>query len=142
MLAMIYLLLGFVPPLVAGPLAGIAFIETLKRKKAWYQIPFWALLVLLNLMVMFWVASSSGMWLPISSLSTFFITPVASIFTVFVMRNAWRRLEVNNGVDATDKRWFTFGSVLIPALQIGMFVALILYGPWLCKVGLVICRDL
>jgi hypothetical protein len=142
MLAVIHLLLGFVPPLVAGPLAGFAFIEILKRKKAWYQIPFWALLILLNMLFMVWVASSSGMWSQISSLSTFFITPVAAIFTVLVMRNAWRKLEITNGVDATDKRWFTFGTVLIPALQIGMFVALIIYGPWLCKVGLVICRDL
>jgi len=139
MVAMIYLLLGFVPPLVAGPLAGIAFIEILKRRKLWYQIPFWALLVLLNLMVMYWVASSSGGWLPVSSLSTFFVTPVASML---VMRNSWRRLEVTNGVDAARKRWFILGFVLIPALQIVMFVALLIYGPLLCKVGLVICLDL
>jgi hypothetical protein len=142
MLAFVYLLLGSIPPLVAGPLAGIAFIEILKRRKVWYQIPFWALLVLLNLLIMYWVASSAGLWLSIASLSAFFITPVASIITVFMMRTAWRRLEVANRVDMAVKRWFSLGLVLIPALQIGLFAALLIYGPWLCKAGLVICPDL
>jgi hypothetical protein len=142
MAAMIYLLLGFIPPLAAGPLAGIAFIEILKRRKPWYQILFWALLLVLNLLVMFWVATSQGTWLPIASLSAFFATPIASILTVFVMRHAWHRLEATHGVDVTRKRWFSLGCFLIPALQIGMFAAFIIYAPWLCKVGLMICGDL
>jgi uncharacterized membrane protein len=142
MSAILYLLLGCIPPLAAGPFAGIAFVEIIKRRKPWYLLPFWVVLALLNLLIMLWVASSAGAWLPISSLSAFFITPVASILTVFVMRKAWRRLESANGVSAADKHWFTLGCVLIPALQIGMFVALLIYSPWLCKVGLVVCKDL
>jgi hypothetical protein len=91
---------------------------------------------------MYWVASSAGLWLSIASLSAFFITPVASIITVFMMRTAWHRLEVANRVDMAIKRWFTLGFVLIPALQIGLFAALLIYAPWLCKAGLVICPDL
>ena len=142
MSALVYLLLGCLPPLVAGPLAGIAFIEILKRRKMWYQVLFWALLILLNLLIMFWVASATGAWLSIASLTAFFVTPIACILTVFVMRNAWRRLEVDHGVEGSYKPWFTFGLVLIPALQIGVFAALLIYAPWLCKVGLVICPDL
>jgi hypothetical protein len=142
MSAIVCLLLGCLPPLVAGPLAGIAFIVTLKRRKMWYQIPFWALLVLLNLLIMFWVASSADIWSSIASLSAFFVTPVASVITVLVMRKTWRRLEVSNGVDVAATRWFTIGLVLIPALQIGFFAALLIYGPWLCNAGLVICPDL
>ena len=142
MSAIVYLILGLIPPLVAGPLAGIAFINLLKRGKGWYQIPFWVSLIVVNFLVMFWVISSSGRWLPISSFSAFFVTPAASIVTVLMMRKTWRRLEVTNGVDAARKRWFTIGLVLIPALQISMFVALITYAPWLCKVGLVVCRVL
>ena len=142
MLAILCLLLGCLPPLVAGPLAGIAYLRILKRGKMATLIPFWAVLVLLNLLVMFWVASSTGKWLPIASLSAFFVTPVAAILTVFVMRITWRRLEANKEVDVAYKGWFKLGLVLIPALQLGMFVAFILYGPWLCKVGLLICRGL
>jgi hypothetical protein len=142
MLAIVYLLVGFIPPLVAGPMAGIVFINILKRRKGWYQIPFWALLVVLNLLIMYWVVSSSGEWFSVSSFSAFFGTPVASIVTVLVMRNAWRRLEAGGGLEAADKRWFTAGLVLIPAVQVGMFVALLIYGPLLCKVGLVVCQDL
>jgi hypothetical protein len=142
MSAIVFLLLGCLPPLVAGPLAGIAFIEILKRRRAWYQIPFWVLLVLLNLLIMYWVITSTGTWLPIASLSAFFVTPAASILTVFMMRNVWRRLNTTAGVFVPRKRWFTLGIVLIPLLQIGMFAALLIYGPWLCKVGLVICPDL
>jgi hypothetical protein len=141
MSAMVYLLLGCLPPLVAGPLAGIAFIEILKRRKMWYQVLFWALLILLNLLIMFWVASSTGAWLSIASLSAFFVTPIAAILTVFVMHNAWRRLEIKHEVKVSYKRWFTFGLVLIPALQIGLFAALLISGPWMCKAGLVICRG-
>ena len=142
MLAIIYLLVGCIPPLAAGPMAGIVFINILKRRKRWYQIPFWVFLVVLNLLVMYWVASSSGMWFPIASFSAFFITPGASIVTVLVMRKAWRRLEAAGGIETIDKRWYTAGLVLIPALQVGMFVALLIYGPLLCKAGLVACSDL
>jgi hypothetical protein len=142
MAAMFYLLLGFIPPLVAGPLAGVAYIEILKRREPGYQIPFWALLFGLNLLVMVWVAGSSGTWLPISSLTAFIGTPVASILTVFVMRHFWRRLEATHGVDGGRTRWYNLGRVLIPALQLGVFAAFIICAPWLCKVGLVMCKDL
>ena len=142
MLAMVYLFIGLIPPLIAGPLAGLAFITILKRGKGWYQIAFWASLVVVNLLIMFWVVTSSGAWFPVSSISACFFTPVAPIITILVMRRAWRRLEVNGGIAATDKRWYSIGSVLIPALQVVMFVALILFGPLLCKVGLVVCQDL
>lgn len=142
MLAIVFLILGLIPPLIAGPLAGLAFINILKRGKGWYQIPFWAVLVVVNLLVMYWVASSSGAWVSISSLSAYVFTPGASFVTVLVMRSVWRRLEVPGGVDAAGKRWFTVGCVLIPALQIVTFAALYHFGPQLCKVGLLVCQDL
>ncbi len=142
MLAIVYLFLGFIPPLIAGPLAGLTYINILKRGKGWYQIPFWASLVAVNLLVMYWIAGSAGVWISVSSFSACLFTPVAAIVTVLVMRSAWRRLEGSGGVDAAGKRWFTLGFVLIPAVQIGMFVALILFGPLLCKTGLVACRNL
>jgi hypothetical protein len=142
MLAIVYLILGFIPPMIVGPLAGLAFIFILKRRRGWYQIPFWVFLINVNFLVMFWVISSSGRWLPISTLSTFFFTPMALILTVFVMRIAWHRLKAADGVDLARKHWYTAGLLLIPALQIGMFVALIAYAPWLCKVGLGICMNL
>jgi hypothetical protein len=141
MLAIVFLLLGFIPPLVAGPLAGLVFINLLKRGKGWYQIPFWADLVGVNLLIMYWVVSSSGKWLPISSLSAWFFTPVASVATLLVMRRAWRRLVSRLEVGAADNRWFTIGFMLIPALQLTAFLALTLFGPLLCKAGLVACRD-
>ncbi len=141
MSALVYLLLGCIAPLAAGPLAGIVFMDILKRRKPWYQIPFWALLVLLNLLVMYWVISSSGVWLSISSFSAFFATPVAAILTVPVMRIAWRRLETNGLIAPVHKDWLPFGLVLIPVLQIGTFVALLIFAPLMCKAGLLVCRD-
>jgi len=141
MSALVYLLLGCIPPLAAGPLAGMVFIDILKRKKPWYQVPFWALLVFLNLLVMYWVISSSGA-LSISSFSAFFATPVAAILTVPVMRKAWRRLEASGSIEAVHKGRLPFGLVLIPALQIGMFVALLVFAPLMCKAGLLVCWDL
>jgi hypothetical protein len=137
--AIIFLLLGFLPPLAAGPAAGIAYIEILKRRKLQYQVAFWALLVLMDLLIMFWVASSYGVWSPIASLSAFIATPVASILTVPVMHSARRRLESKAGIERSDKRRYTLGIVLIPALQIGMFALLLIFAPWLCKEGMLIC---
>jgi hypothetical protein len=142
MSAIIQLILGLIPPVIAGPLAGLAFISILKRGRIWHQIAFWVSLVAADLLVMFWVVSSSGAWFPVSSISACFFTPAAPILTIIVMRRAWRRLEVTGGISVTDKRWYRIGSILIPGLQIGMFVALILFGPLLCKVGLVVCQDL
>ena len=142
MWAILCLLFGFIPALIAGPLAGLTFINILKRGKGWYQIPFWLTLVVVNLLVMYWVIGSSGKVFSVASFSAFLLTPVASILTVLVMSKAWRKLEVTGGVDGTGKRWFRLGFVLIPALQVVMFVALIYFGPLLCKVGLVVCRGL
>jgi hypothetical protein len=141
MVGIVYVLLGYVPPLAAGPLAGLAFINILKRGRGWYQVPFWILLVVLNLLVMFWVASSTDAWLSISSFSACFFTPVAAIASVLVMRVAWRRLEAGGKIDAARRRWFPVGLVLVPALQIMAFVALLLFAPLLCKTGLVVCRN-
>ena len=139
MSAIVFLVLGVIPPLIAGPLAGLTFIRLLKHGKGWYQVPFWVGLILVNLLVMFWAVSSSGNWLSISSSSACVFTPVASIATVLVMRIAWRRLEASGGIEAARKRWFPIGLVLIPVLQMGMFLALLLFAPWLCKAGLVAC---
>ena len=141
MLGVAFLVLGCIPPLVAGPLAGLAFIEIIRRGKGWYQVPFWAVLFMANLLVMFWIASSTDAWLSISSFSACFLTPLAAIATVLVMRFAWRRLEASGKIEAAHKSWFSIGLVLIPALQIAAFVALLLFGPLLCKVGLVACRS-
>jgi hypothetical protein len=142
MLAIVLLLLGFLPPLLTGPLAGVAFITILKREKLWYQVPFWFLLVILNLLVMLWVASPAGFWLPIASLPAFFLTPLASILTVFVMRNSWRRFEASTQIEKSRNRWFMLGLVLIPALQMAAFAALLIYAPSLCKAGFLVCPDL
>ena len=142
MLAIIFLLLGSLPPLALGPLAGMVFINILKRGKLWYQFPFWAFLLVLNLLVMLWIATSSGIWFPIASLSAFFLTPVAAILTVFGMRAAWRRLEASAGVNSVYRRWYSLALVLIPTLQMAAFVALLIFAPWLCKIGFMICRSL
>ncbi|MGB8214075.1 MAG: hypothetical protein WCE68_11000 [Anaerolineales bacterium] len=141
MTAIVYLLLGIIPPLIAGPVAGLAYMKILKRGKGWYLIPFWVLLVVVNLLVMFWVISSSGVWLPVASSSTCFFTPVAPILTVLVMRMAWRRLEASGGIAQAPKHWLPIGMVLIPVLQIGMFAALIIFAPEACKVGLAVCQG-
>jgi hypothetical protein len=142
MFSIVLLILGLLPPLLTGPLAGIAFITILKREKLWYQLPFWLLLMLFNLLIMLWIATSSGFWLPIASLSSFFFTPIASILTVFVMRHAWRKLESSTHIEKARKRWFMLGLVLIPVLQMAAFVALIIYAPCLCKTGFLVCPDL
>jgi hypothetical protein len=141
MLAIVYLILGLIPPLVVGPLAGLAYIYMLKREENRYQIPFWVILVVVNLLVMFWVINSSGTWLPISSSSACFFTPVMPILTVLVMRIAWRRFNTNGEIDADRKRLVTIGFVLIPALQFAIFVTLIIFAPGLCKAGLVVCQG-
>jgi hypothetical protein len=142
MSAIIFLLLGFLPPLAAGPLAGIVFMKFLKREKVWQQILFWVVLVGLDLLIMVWVASAAGRWSSISSLSAFFGTPLASILTVYGMRKALRALETSGSIDAHRRRWFTLGTVLIPALQLASFTALLIFAPILCKAGLIFCRKL
>jgi hypothetical protein len=142
MMAILYLLLGLVPPLFAGPLAGLAYINILKHGKRWYLIPFWLLLLLVNLLVMDWVVSSARQWFSISSLAACLFTPVASILTILVMRSAWRRLADTRAGDPAGNRWFPLGFVLIPSLQIIIFGAVIISAPLLCKLGWLVCQDL
>jgi hypothetical protein len=139
MVGILYLLLGCIPPLAAGPLAGLAFINILKRGKGWYQVPFWLALVLVNFLIVFWIATSTQPWLSISSFSACFFTPLAAIASVLVIRIAWRRLDAHAEVDPARQRWLPIGLVLIPALQVVSFVALLLFAPMLCKTGLMVC---
>jgi hypothetical protein len=139
MVGILYLLLGCIPPLAAGPLAGLAFISILKRGKGWYQIPFWLALILVNFLTMFWIATSTLPWLSISSFSACFFTPVAAIASVLVIRIGWRRLNTRAEIDPARHRWLPIGMVLIPELQIVSFVALLLFAPMLCKTGLMAC---
>ena len=75
MVGVAFLILGCIPPLAAGPLAGLAFIDILRRGKGWYLAPFWVALLLVNLLVMFWIASSTDAWLSISSFTACFFYP-------------------------------------------------------------------
>jgi hypothetical protein len=141
MLAIIYLILGFLPPLAAGPLAGLVYITILKRGKGWQQVLFWVLLAALDFLVVFFVIQAPGRWLPVASLPAFFFTPVAAILTVFVMRRAWRKTGAGEDASPSLKRRFIAGLVYIPALQLGSFLALIRYVPWLCQVGWMACNP-
>jgi hypothetical protein len=138
--SIIHLILGCIPPLAAGPVAGLLYVTILKRGKGWQQILFWALLAALNFLIVVWVINASGRWLPVASLSTFLLTPLAPILSVIVMRRAWHRLGEAERADPVRQRRFVTGLVLIPALQIGFFLALLRYAPWLCKMGLVACK--
>jgi hypothetical protein len=139
MVGILYLLLGCIPPLAAGPLAALVFINILKRGKGWHQLLFWVGLVLVNFLIMFWIATSTQTWLSISSFSACFFTPVAAIAGVLVIRIAWRRLTARGEIDPAHQHWLPIGLVLIPALQIASFVALLLFAPMVCKTGLVVC---
>ena len=139
MSAIIFLLLGIIPPLVAGPVAGVVFLNILHRGKGWYQIPFWLALVGLNLLVMLWTVSSSGKWLSVSSFAAFFFTPAAAILTPLVMRRAWNKMEAAGTVNGKQKAGYTVGVLLIPVFQVGIFLAMLILAPWLCTVGVLVC---
>lgn len=141
MLLIAYMLIGFIPPLIAGPLAGLVFVDILKRGEKWLQIPFWILLIAVNLAIVYWIASESDEWFPILSFSACLFTPAASIVTLLLMRHAWRRLETAGRVAPTLRGWYVVGIVLIPILQLGMLAALWLLGPSLCKLGWMVCQD-
>lgn len=141
MAAIIYFILGILAPLVAGPLAGLVFINILKRRKFWLQVPFWICLVIYNLLVMLWVLTSAGKWLPIASVSAFLFSPIAAIATIPAMRYGKQRAETAQNAGSLPKNWFISGIVGIPVVQMLIFAGGILYAPWLCKVGLVICQG-
>jgi hypothetical protein len=142
MAAIIYFILGCLAPLAAGPLAGLIFINILKRRNIWLQIPFWIGLLVYNLLIMLWVLTSGGKWLPISSLSAFIFTPIAAILTIPVMRFGKHRLEAVLGTGNIPKNWFRSGIAGIPVVQMLIFCGGILLAPWFCKIGLLICQTL
>jgi hypothetical protein len=135
------LLLAFILPILAGPTAGLVFVRLLKRGKGWHQIPFWGLLVVLNLLVAYWMVVTSNEWIPVAGMAACLFTPVAAILTLLAMGFAWRRLQAAGGTDPARKSWFTVGLVLIPALQMGLLAALVVVGPALCTWAHVVCKD-
>jgi hypothetical protein len=135
------LLLGFIPPLVTGPLAGLVFARLLQRGKGWHHVLFWALLVVLNLLAIFWLASTSNEWFSVSSLATCLFTPAAGVLTLLVMRIAWLRMIAAGQLDTSRRGHFVAGALLISGLQVGMLIVFAILAPMLCGMGLYTCSD-
>jgi hypothetical protein len=139
MLATFYLIIGALIPLAVGYLAARLYIKLLQRGTAWQHLAFWLALLLFNLLLMFWAVTSAGKWTPIASMSVFFLTPVAALVSILVMRREWGKLDASFTSDLWHRRLYFLGLVLIPALQLLPFLFLIFFGSWLCTWGLITC---
>jgi hypothetical protein len=140
LLAIVYLLLGFVPPLITGPLAGLAFVSIVRRGKAWHQIPFWVFVTAANLLIAYWIATADE-WLPGPTFSTCLFSPFASTLALILVLRARRGLRKATPMDGPRERWLLAGSLLIPILQLAPLIVLWGIGPALCQLGLVACQQ-
>jgi hypothetical protein len=141
MLATFYLIIGGLIPLAVGYLAARLYIRLLQRGIAWQHLAFWPSLLLFNIMLMFWVVASTGKWTPIASMSVFFLTPVAALVSILVLRREWGKLDASFKSGLWHRRLYLFGLVLIPAFQLLPFLFLIFFGSWLCTWGVIICST-
>jgi hypothetical protein len=141
MLATFYLIIRGLIPLTAGFLAARLYIRLLQCGTAWPHLAFWPALLLFNLLLMFWAVTSTGKWTSIASMSVFFLTPIAALVSILVLRREWGKLDASFTSDLWHRRLYFLGLVLIPALQLIPFLVLIFFAPRLCTWGVILCST-
>lgn len=115
-LYLLSLLPGLILPLIAGPLAGVAFIALAKRNRPQSLIIFCLALSLLTVAASIFMAYNYGNFFPGPGAVLCVLSPLVGGGTFIFLRRAARRARIEN--DTSTRRRLLIGALLIPFLQI------------------------
>lgn len=119
----------FLYPIVSGPVAALALVMILKRKEQWPRFLFWPMLIAAHIAGFFLMRHTLGDFFFGPGFLACLITPIVAVGTALGMRLSTRRFYQAVGDDASRGRGFVAGTFLIPLLQLGTVMALILLAP-------------
>jgi hypothetical protein len=135
------IILGIILPLIPGPFAGFIYIIILKRKDYKWMFPFWILLIGAYILIGYRFVSISSEFFSLSGMLSCLLTPVAAIFSIIVIRIAWKKISTNKQIDKLSRRLYLLGLIIIPTLQLFFLFLLSILGPILCQSGITKCSD-
>jgi hypothetical protein len=104
---------------LTGPAAAFLYIALLKRGHRCLRWIFWALLIVVIILLGILIAHTFGDFFPGPGCLTTLLTPAAVLFTLLVFRFQTKRFYQAVGEDPDRRRWFQLGMLLLPALQLG-----------------------
>jgi hypothetical protein len=110
--------LSLVPLLLTGPTAAFLYIALLKRGYRRMLWIFWALLVVFTILLGVLIAHTFGDFFPGPGCFATLLTPAAVLLTLLVFLFQAKRFYPAVGDDLNPRRWFQYGMLLLPALQL------------------------
>ena len=119
----------FLYPVVSGPLTALVFVMALRRKEQWPSFLFWTVLIAVHIAGFFLMVHTLGDFLFGPGFLACLITPIFAVGTALGLRLSSRRFYQAVGDDPSRRRWFAAGTFLIPLLQLGTVVMLMLLAP-------------
>jgi hypothetical protein len=119
----------FLYPIISGPVAALVLVMALKRKEQWLRVLFWPVLIAVHIAGFFLMLHTLGDFVFGPGFLACLITPIFAVGTALGLRLSSRRFYQAVGDDPSRRRWFVTGTFLIPLLQLGTVVILILLAP-------------
>jgi hypothetical protein len=119
----------FLYPVISGPVAALVLVVALKRKEQWLRVLFWPVLIAVHIAGFFLMVHTLGDFVFGPGFLACLITPIFAVGTALGLRLSSRRFYQAVGDDLIRRRWFVTATFLIPLLQLGTVVMLILLAP-------------
>lgn len=119
----------FLYPVISGPVAALVLVMALKRTEQWLRVLFWPVLIAVHIAGFFLMVHTLGDFVFGPGFLACLITPIFAVGTALGLRLSSRRFYQAVGDDPSRRRWFVTGTFLIPLLQLGTVVMLILLAP-------------
>jgi hypothetical protein len=116
-------------PTLTGPVAALVLVLVLKRQERWPRLFFWPALIALHIAGFFFLEHTLGDFVFGPGFLSCLITPIFAVSTALGLRLSSGRFYRAVGDDPGRRRWLIAGTVLIPLLQLGTVLTLILLAP-------------
>jgi hypothetical protein len=116
-------------PVVSGPVAARVLVVILKREGRGLRLFFWPALIAVHVAGYFFMLHTLGDVIFGPGFLACLITPIFAVGTALGLRLSSRRFYRAIGDDASRRRWFVIGTVLIPLMQLVTIGVLILLAP-------------
>jgi hypothetical protein len=119
----------FLYPIVSGPGAAFALVMILRREEQGLKLLFWPVLIAVHIAGYFFMLHTLGDFFFGPGFLACLITPIFAVSTALGLRLSSHRFHQAVGDDPSRRRWFVIGTVLIPLMQLGTVMVLMLLAP-------------
>jgi len=127
--SMLYWGAVFLIPFVYGPAAAYVYVKLLKREERRLRLLFWPVLIFLHIAGFFIMLYGPDDIFSVAVFVACLVSPIFAVSTALGLRLAFGRFKEAVDDDPGLRRWYNFGTVLIPLLQMNTIFWVIILAP-------------